>query len=407
MKIEKLYYVIAWYGQEAGGAEYHAHLLCETFQDLGVEVEVLTTCSKDVGSNWYKNHYAPGLTEVGDVRVRRFPVKRAEAKRFHALNGRLINGLSLRPKEAEEFFQNSINSDALMDYIREKTGNAPVIFMPYQYGTSVIGTRVCPERSFLIPCLHDEPIAYLPPVKDMFQRVRGILFSTPPEAAFARSLYDLTEDQTRETFGVGIHEDFHADAERFREQYRINGSFILCVGRKDPGKNVYYLVELFNRYVKEEKSTLKLVVIGPGKLTDIPPESSDKIIDIGLASQQDIRDACAAADLLVQPSNRESFSMVIMESWLAGTPVLVNGHCDVTRWLTSVANGGLYFNDYYEFRHALNLLVHEPVVAERLGEQGREHITAHYGWRDIASHALEFMGRKMGSERLSDNSKIK
>ena len=39
----------------------------------------------------------------------------------------------------------------------------------------------------------------------------------------------------------------------------------------------------------------------------------------------------AAASLLCQPSHNESFSLVIMESWLCGRPVLVSSQCAVTK----------------------------------------------------------------------------
>ena len=54
----------------------------------------------------------------------------------------------------------------------------------------------------------------------------------------------------------------------------------------------------------------------------------------------------AAASLLCQPSHNESFSLVIMESWLCGRPVLVSSQCAVTKDFAKRSNGGLYFKDY-------------------------------------------------------------
>ena len=41
----------------------------------------------------------------------------------------------------------------------------------------------------------------------------------------------------------------------------------------------------------------------------------------------------------------ESFSIVIMESWLCGTPILVNAHCPVTVEHCQNSQGGLFFKE--------------------------------------------------------------
>ena len=52
---------------------------------------------------------------------------------------------------------------------------------------------------------------------------------------------------------------------------------------------------------------------------------------LGMLSEQDKLDAMAAAAVLINPSPFESFSIVVLEAMLCGTPVLVNGRCDVLR----------------------------------------------------------------------------
>ncbi len=393
-KFETLYYIIPWYGPAAGGAEYHAHLLCRTFLELGTRVEVLTTCGRDVAARWTKDAYPAGKTIIDGVPVRRFPLRKTDIRRFHDLNARILQGLLIGEQQAETFFQNSINSDELLSFIETHAADNAFLFMPYQYGTSVLGTRIAPERSFLIPCLHDEPGAYLPPVREMFRRVRGILFSTPPEAAFANRLYDLRDEHT-ETFGVGVHEDFSADAERFRKKFGIDVPYIICIGRKDPGKNVYYLVHLFNQYLRDTATDLHLVLIGPEKVSDIPAPVAGRVIDLGYVEEQDKRDATAGAAVLIQPSNRESFSMVVMEAWLAGTPVMVNGHCAVTRWLATRADGGLYFDSYYEFKEGLDMLMERAHPGRRLAARGKEFVTRNYRWDDIARRAIGYIRARL------------
>lgn len=61
-----------------------------------------------------------------------------------------------------------------------------------------------------------------------------------------------------------------------------------------------------------------------------------------------------------QPSKNESFSFVIMESWLCRRPVLVHEGCAVTKNFVSCCNGGLYFGNYYDFQETVKYILNHP-----------------------------------------------
>ncbi len=63
---------------------------------------------------------------------------------------------------------------------------------------------------------------------------------------------------------------------------------------------------------------------------------------------------------LVSPSAFESFGLVLLEAWQAGTPVLVNGASDSTRELCERSGGGLWFRTDAEFEVALRRIVELP-----------------------------------------------
>ena len=53
----KIGFVIPWYGEDiVGGAEAQCRRLAEELVKTGLEVEVLTTCARDLLSGWNKNH---------------------------------------------------------------------------------------------------------------------------------------------------------------------------------------------------------------------------------------------------------------------------------------------------------------------------------------------------------------
>ncbi len=53
--------------------------------------------------------------------------------------------------------------------------------------------------------------------------------------------------------------------------------------------------------------------------------------------------------LVVNPSQYESLSFMVLEAWQAGVPVLVNGRSEVLVEHCLTSNGGLYYSGYDEF----------------------------------------------------------
>ncbi|MEZ5165583.1 MAG: glycosyltransferase [Acidimicrobiales bacterium] len=90
-----------------------------------------------------------------------------------------------------------------------------------------------------------------------------------------------------------------------------------------PGKGTHDLVERFARF-RDRTGGGRLVLAGP--VAQRPP-TVDGVRCLGPVPEEHKSGLLAAADVLVNPSPHESFSLVILEAWLAGTPVLVNGWC--------------------------------------------------------------------------------
>jgi hypothetical protein len=119
------------------------------------------------------------------------------------------------------------------------------------------------------------------------------------------------------------------------------------------------------------------VFIGGGNI-EVPAKYSKSILKLGFVPSQDKYDAYAAASALCVPSALESFSIVTMESWLAGRPVIVNAACPVTTTFCVQSNGGLYFANYEEFREILALLSTSPELCKQLGATGRRYVLANF-----------------------------
>ena len=388
-----LAFVIPWYGENIpGGAESLCRDVVKALIASGCPVEVLTTCVQQFASDWNHNYHPEGRTVEGGVPVRRFPVRIRDVARFDQVNYKLIYNIPVTPEEEQVFVAEMINSPALCEYIACHRNEYVFLFLPYMFGTTYRGSMVCPERSVLIPCLHDEAYARMQPFRDMCGRVRGLIFNSAEEQRLAQRLYSLDPDRLA-VAGVPVNCAWDSDPRRFRRKYAIS-DFFLYAGRTEKGKQADLLVEYYCRYLDETQRPEQLVFIGGGHL-EIPQRYQSRILELGFLPVQDKYDAYGAAIALCVPSIMESFSIVTMESWLAGRPVVVNEQCAVTTDFCVQSNGGLYFSDYSEFREILVTLADNPRLCTTLGVNGREYVLRNFRPAAIAQkyiRALESWG---------------
>lgn len=380
----KIAFICPWYGPDIpGGAEAEGRRTVENLHQRGIPVEVWTTCVKDFEGNWSRNDYPAGDAQINRVPVKRFPVSPRNGELFSSLNRRIMTGERLSRQEEDLFFQHMINSPLLYQHIRRHGFEYLLFFIPYLFSTTYYGARIYPDRSFIIPCLHDEGYAHLEILGELFHRVRGMIFHTRFEMNLGQGLYGLTKAQTH-FFGEGIDTEIHSDPERFRQKFQIKEPYLLYAGRRDAGKNTPLLMNYFALFKKRNPSNLKLILIG-NLPVQIPFDWKEDILDLGFVSKQDKYDAYGGAELFCQPSVMESFSIVIMEAWLCGTPVLVNTLCPVTVEHCQNSQGGLFFKDYLEFEGCLQEMRANPELAKEMARNGREYVLSHFHW-DLISH---------------------
>lgn len=393
----KLAFVVPWYGKKIpGGAEAECRRTAENLVQRGVNVEVLTTCLRELESDWSHNFYPEGAYLINGVTVRRFKVRPRKEKIFNQINEKLMKNLPVSSHEESQYMEEMINSDSLYDFILWNKEKYYFIFIPYLFSTTCFGSAISPERSFIIPCLHDEGYAYMRIMKEMFKRIKGVIFLTEAEMKLAERLYDLNKTKPL-LIGGGVDTNIYFDARKFKKKYLIEDRFILYTGRRDSGKNTPLLIDYFCRYKSENKNDLKLVLIGNVSIT-IPQAFRNWIIDLGFVSLQDKYNAYAAATIFCQPSVNESFSLVIMESWLCGTPVIVNADCAVTKEHCLRSQGGLYFKDYFSFCEIINTFLDNPHLRSEMAERGRQYVIENYNWDNICDR---YVKEVLGSEEKS------
>lgn len=372
----RLGFVPPRYGERViGGAETVIREIAHGLAGRGWDVEVLTTCARD-HFDW-TNEYPPGPSTVDGITLRRFltvvDTPRAERARYEQA---IHNGWPLTLADQHRWMNDDLRVPDLYHYLLDHAADyRALVFAPYLFWTTFACAQIAPERTILMPCLHDEPYAALELFQPLFSGPAGLWFLSEPEHQVAHRLFNLP--QNHEVVGSGVQVPASYDPEGFRQRHGIRGPFVLFAGRREGGKGWEWLLDAFTRAVRRQRLPFSLVTTGVGEVRP-PADVADRIVDLGFLPESERDNAFAAADAYVQPSRYESFSRTIMEAWLAGTLVIGNAGSEVVRWHCQRSGAGLTFDDEAEFEQCLLFLAEAPQTAAALAARGRDYVLANY-----------------------------
>lgn len=369
-----------------GGAETLCRLLAKNLTDHGTPVDIITTCAID-HLTWANVLPESDRLEDG-LRVRRFAVGERDGRLFSALHGAIQHGARLDYGQQVQWMANSAWSPGALSAAREYDW---VVAIPYLFGTSFWQVVADPDRTVLVPCLHDEPHARQSVVIDALSSARGLMLN----AAGERDLVEkLVGDDTaapgglRTTpwiVGCGFDDErppSSAEATAFAARHGVEPGYLLYAGRREHGKGVADLYAYYATYRRVAEHPRPLALMGTGDLRP-PGEIALHVVDLGFVDASDRPAAYAAAGLLVQPSRLESFGMVLFESWLAGTPVFVNEDSDVLRRHCEASGGGLRFRNGATFSEGAQMILDDPATRTALAEAGRQYTLTEFRWSTV------------------------
>ena len=397
--MKRIAFVVPWYGDKIpGGAETELRGLIKDLQKNRIELEVLTTCVEKFGSDWNKNYYEPGDYVEDRIKIKRFKVRKRDTKKFDKINFKLMNNQKITTEEEQKFFEEMVRSVDLENYIEKNMDDYSLFcFIPYMFGTTYYGVKKSKKKAVIIPCLHDESYAYMETIKEIFNISSASIFHAKPEQELAKRLYGMENVKTP-VLGEGLDFNIPDKLEGFKEKYNLKNPYILYAGRKDEGKNVHLLLKYFSIFKEKNASIdLDLVLIGGGEI-QIPKNIKENVHDLGFVSIDDKYRAYANSLTLIQPSINESFSIVIMESWAVGTPVIVNDKCEVTKNFAIESNGGLYFNNYFEFEEILKFYINNPNIANKMGQNGKEYVFKNFDREIVTKKYIDFFKELVGEK---------
>jgi glycosyltransferase involved in cell wall biosynthesis len=384
----KLAVVVQRYGADiSGGAELHARYIAERLS-RHAQVEVLTTCSRDYIS--WKNELKAGAETVNGITVRRFPVSRARNTDDFGRRSQLVFE---RPHSmADELgwlTSEGPTSPALIRHISRSAGDFDFfVFFSYRYYHAWHGARAVPGKAVLVPTAERDPAVGVSIFAPVFRGARALMYNSFEERALIQHVSGRQGPGVVVGIGSAIPE--RTQPWRFKKKFGVKRPFAIYLGRIDENKGCPELFAFFERYAVMYPHGLDLVLVGSKHL---PVPKHPRIRYAGFLSDEDKFDALAAADVLIMPSRFESLSMVALEAWALGKPVLANGRCDVLRGQCVRSNGGLYYETFEEFAEGLYALEGTGPLGAILGANGRDFFRRHYAWPVIERKYLEMFDR--------------
>ena len=385
----KLAVVVQRYGADiSGGAELHARYVAEHLSQHA-KVEVLTTCARDYVT--WRDDYPAGTEIVNGVSVRRFRVDHARDPRvFGRWSERVFNHPHSYLDELKWLSAEGPKSTPLLRYLQSADGGYDyVFFFSYRYYHSYHGTKALPSRAILVPTAERDEAIGLALSPRIFRGVRAIMYNSPEEKRLIQAVSN-NHDVPGVVVGIGSEIPLHPEAVRFRQKYGIRDRFALYVGRIDQNKGCKELFGFFLGGLNALPKGLQLVLIGKEML---PIPDHPRIRHLGFLDDQDKFDALAASDLLLMPSYYESLSMVALEAWALGKPVLANGKCEVLRGQCVRSQAGLYYETAAEFVETLRAISESRRLNAAFSANGRRFFQQHYAWQVIEQKYLDVLAQ--------------
>ena len=347
----------------------------------GHHVSVITTCALD--HHTWRNELPAGPTVVDGLPVSRFPIS---VTPDIELLGRLFRSVGHLPiNRQDEMLHNTGFSEGLLQEIANRAESVDVfIFAPYLYPSTVFGSMIAPDKSLVMPTLHDEERATLSLLIAPLHRVAGVLFLSQSEADVAQRL--VGSMRASQVVGTGIEVPPPGDSADFMRENRIRSPYLVYAGRREGLKNFPLLLEwTAAQRAWSNGSGAELCAIGSGPAPFHKRPWLHLMDSVSVEVRQTVMSAATA---VVNLSLNESFSLVLMEAWLAGAPVIVHADSPVTRHHCESSGGGLWVRSAEEFCEAINLLASDDELRAQLAQRGREYVLREYSW-DVVLPRIE------------------
>lgn len=384
---KKIGIIVQRYGLDInGGAEYHARLIAEKIAPY-FDIEVFTSTAFDYIT--WEHHYTEEEEIINGIPVHRFKVgKPRDPKIFGDIQEFIFNKEHTIEDELKWLEEEGPYVPDLLETLEQREKEFDYfIFFSYRYYHSYWGLKKFKRKAVLVPTAEHDEVVYLRLFKDLFHLPGAIVYNSHEEKEIIHKVSG-NEAVLGDIVGVGSEVPDTFSTQSFRDTFDIQGEYFVYIGRLDENKGVPRLLEYYLRLLEEEDIDLTLVLMGKSVI-DIPEHP--RIRYLGFMADEDKFNGLKGAEFLVIPSQFESLSMVALEAWAVGKPVVANGRTEVLQGQCRRSNAGLWYTNYEEFKEIVLLLVQNERMKEIMGRNGETFFQTHYAWPVIENKYLKII----------------
>ncbi len=208
----------------------------------------------------------------------------------------------------------------------------------------------------------------------------------------------------------------HEEIDRVLAKYQIDPKvpIIVQIGRFDPWKGIDRTIATYRMVRKEQKCQL---IVAGGLAADDPEgerilakiyeetkgDEGIHVLNLSMANRlenwREVNALQRAASVIMQPSTKEGFGLVITEALWKGKPVIASDAGAISLQIRE-SDTGYFYKGAHDAAQKVNHLLENPEAAEMMGKRGREYVKEHFLLPDRIADSL--MAINMTMNRTAD-----
>lgn len=278
-----------------------------------------STNPKDFG--WYDN-----------VKIVRFPtisplkkIHQWAHSKYNQSSGSIMNGV---------WKYSGLTGIGLIGYIKKHIDEYDIVYVPhYLYPLSHRLITIAKHKNIVHPFVHDEEALKNINNKKFFQHAQFIIVNSDAEKAILDKHnipFFCPIDEVGNRVDAPILTSTKKEQSELLEKIGVKPKkYIFYIGRISKMKNVDDLIHWHQSFLEKTSLNIALVIAGKGDPCQVAglEKLPDGIKYAGFLSDEEKNTMIFNALAVSQLSILESFSLVMIESWLARVPVIVHQNC--------------------------------------------------------------------------------
>jgi glycosyltransferase involved in cell wall biosynthesis len=222
----------------------------------------------------------------------------------------------------------------------------------------------------------------------VFRQANQVVVTTPLMAA---DIVQRIPESSKRTVVIPNY----VETERFAPGDNVQRDYdVIYVGRISPEKNVESLLDAV------EKLSIRISIIGEGepraRLQEQYTNLGTRVSWLGKVPNKDLPAHLNRARIFVLPSHYEGHPKALIEAMACGLPVIGTNVPGIREMIRHGETGWLCGTDAASIRAALEHLLADPALCERLGHNARKFIVDNFSLERIVEMELQMLSMTLG-----------